>query len=677
MGFFSSQAAAPVDLTCSNSQTLLMSLTCLYNILYNGIIDNIIDFNSTKMDSLYASIYASIHNIFSTLFGPLLPRIICLTFLYLTCLYTFKLTRYSLQTLFPAVIEWGFTKIPTIHVALLDKEEKEEYECKDTRLVVQNKDLNLKNPSRKNYIQCYDPSTGVHLGEVPAMTEAEVFSRVSLAKSAQLKWSKTSFKERRLVLRTIQKYILSHIEDICRVSSRDSGKPKVDALLGEVMTTCEKIRCINVNGESWLSKSYRPTGPLMLHKTAYVEYVPYGVLGVIAPWNYPFHNMLNHVISGLYSGNAVVSKVSEHTSWSSRYFTGIVREALRACGHDPDVVQTITGFAEAGEAVVKCPGVDKIIFTGSPGVGRMVMKGASEFLKPVILELGGKDPMVFCDDVCLDEVMSWSMRGCFQNCGQNCCGVERIFAYEKIHDEFLRRAEEKIRALRQGVPLACCGHDGEVDCGAMVMEGQINIIQALIDDAVKKGATLHCGGKRNTTAGNGYGQFYEPTLISGITSDMRIAKEEVFGPVMCVVKVPNNDDDECIRMINDCDFGLGSSVYSRDAARAKRMGEQIKSGMFTANDFGVNYLVQSLPFGGVKDSGFDRFAGPEGLRACCLERSIVLDRIPFVKTTIPDPINYPIKTSQGMQFSGSLINLMYNESLFGKLKAIFGIIKAS
>ena len=127
----------------------------------------------------------------------------------------------------------------------------------------------------------------------------------------------------------------------------------------------------------------------MLHKTAYVEYVPYGVLGVIAPWNYPFHNMLNHVISGLYSGNAVVSKVSEHTSWSSRYFTLIVREALRACGHDPDVVQTITGFAEAGEAVVKCPGVDKIIFTGSPGVGRMVMKGASEVRISIDASEGG------------------------------------------------------------------------------------------------------------------------------------------------------------------------------------------------------------------------------------------------------------------------------------------------
>jgi len=601
------------------------------------------------------------------------PRLLVLFLIY----FTYKLTTWALFTLFPTISEWLFTSIPTITVNLQPYESSETYVSQNTHPISQSKDLSLTNSKRKGYIQCWDPSTGVHLGEVPAMSENEVFAAVSKAKSAQIAWSKTTFRERRKVLRTIQKYIISNISTICLISSRDSGKPKVDALLGEVMTTCEKIRCMNSNGEEWLQKSYRWTGPMMVHKTAYVEYVPMGVLGVIAPWNYPFHNMLNHVISGLYSGNAVVSKVSEHTSWSSRYFTRIVKEALEACGHDSDVVQTITGFGDAGAALVKCPEVDKIIFTGSPGVGKLVMKGASDYLKPVILELGGKDPMVFCDDVNLDEIMNWAMRGCFQNCGQNCCGVERIFAYEKIHGEFLRRAEERVKALRQGVPLACCGHDGEVDCGAMVMEGQINIIQSLIDDAVKKGAKLHCGGKRNTAAGGGYGQFYEPTLISGITSDMRISKEEVFGPVMCVVKVENNDDDECIRMINDCSFGLGSSVYSKDATRAKRMGEQIKSGMFTANDFGVNYLVQSLPFGGVKESGFDRFAGPEGLRACCLERSIVIDRIPFVKTSIPGPINYPIKTSQGMQFSGSLINLMYNESWLGKLMAIFGIIKAS
>lgn len=137
------------------------------------------------------------------------------------------------------------------------------------------------------------------------------------------------------------------------------------------MTTCEKIRCINANGESWLDKSYRPTGPLMMHKTCYLEFVPLGVLGVVAPWNYPFHNFMNHVISGIFAGNAVVTKVSEYSSWSSSYFTRIVGAALSAHGHSPNLVQTVTGFADSGRHIVNHPNVDKIIFTGSPKVGKV------------------------------------------------------------------------------------------------------------------------------------------------------------------------------------------------------------------------------------------------------------------------------------------------------------------
>ena len=178
---------------------------------------------------------------------------------------------------------------------------------------VKRSDINIKDPSSPKSIRCFDPATLQPIGDVAAMSAQEVNALCVAASAAQKSWSRTSYAQRRTVLRTIQQYIIAHQEDICRVCARDSGKPKVDALLGEVMTTCEKIRCINMLGEEWLQPSMRPVGPMMMHKTAYVEYVPYGVLGVIAPWNYPFHNMLNHVISGLFSGNAVVSKVSEHT----------------------------------------------------------------------------------------------------------------------------------------------------------------------------------------------------------------------------------------------------------------------------------------------------------------------------------------------------------------------------
>ncbi|KAL7548375.1 hypothetical protein ACHAWF_011668 [Thalassiosira exigua] len=526
----------------------------------------------------------------------------------------------------------------------------------------------LVDPAHPTVVQCYSPSTLAHLGTVPNLTAEQVSEIALRSKEAQRSWKESTFAQRRRVLRTLQRYVVSHVDEICRLCALDSGKTRVDALLGEILTTCEKIRTLLHHGETWLEPSRREVNPMMVHKTAHVEYVPLGVLGIIAPWNYPFHNMLNHVLSGIFSGNGVVTKCSEHTSWSSVYFHSVCRAALEANGFDPELVQLCTGMAETGKALVECPHIDKIFFTGSPNVGRHVMKGAAPHLKPVVLELGGKDAMVFCDDVKLKDVIPWAMRGCFQNCGQNCCGVERLFVYESISKDFVKAMVERVGSMKQGCPLGV----GDVDCGAMVMDAQCDLIQALVDDAVAKGATVHCGGKRKAS---GKGQFYEPTLLSGVTSDMTIWKEEVFGPIMCVVTVPGDDDDTCVQMVNDCPFGLGSSVYSGSTSRALAIGSRFNTGMFTANDFGVNYLIQSLPFGGVKESGFGRFAGPEGLRACCLERSIVVDRIPGVRTSIPSPIDYPMNTTQGMGFGTGLIRLFYGDSIWVKIKGIVDLIK--
>lgn len=536
----------------------------------------------------------------------------------------------------------------------------------------------LRDPQHPDRIRCFDPSTGQFLGTVPAMTPLQVHEACAKAAAAQKDWARTSFAQRRRVLRTIQRYLVHHVRDVCRVSSRDSGKPLVDALLGEVLTTCEKIRCINAWGELWLRPSFRPTGPLMMHKSAWVEYVPLGVIAPIAPWNYPFHNMMNHIISGIFAGNAVVGKVSEHTAWSSQYFTRIVQHALRVHGHNPDLCQTITGFAEAGEALVKDPLVDKIIFTGSPTIGQRVMQTAAQHLKPVILELGGKDPMVITEQVHLKDVLPFVLRGCYQNCGQNCVGVERVLVYEAIYDRFLQAVLPLVQQLRQGVPLQTCPtHTADIDCGSMVMKEQLLIIQSLVDDAVQKGARILVGGKlddsQQTKPPNS--QFYPPTIIADVTPEMRIFHEELFGPVMTVVRVPRNDDKLCLDMVNSSQFGLGSSVYCLDRKRGLSIGQQIRSGMCCINDFGSNYLVQALPFGGVKHSGFGRFAGPEGLQALCLERSMLMDRIPGVQTTIPPPLQYPIDKVRGYGFAEALIQLFYNESILSKLFAIVNLIK--
>ena len=270
----------------------------------------------------------------------------------------------------------------------------------------------IRHESRPGKILCWDPSTNDFLGEAVAMDAAAVTACVDRARAAQVAWAQTTFSQRRRVMRMLNKAILARQDDICRLSTRDSGKTRMDALLGEIMTTCEKIAWINREGEAALATSYRKTNLMMMHKSARVEYVPVGVLGVIAPWNYPFHNMLNHIISGLFAGNAVVSKASEYTSWCGTYYLRLVREVLAAAGHDPELVQLVTGFADAGAALVGSS-VDKIIFTGSPGIGRHVMLGCAKVLKPVVLELGGKDPVIVCEDADFEQVINYTMRGVY------------------------------------------------------------------------------------------------------------------------------------------------------------------------------------------------------------------------------------------------------------------------
>jgi acyl-CoA reductase-like NAD-dependent aldehyde dehydrogenase len=391
---------------------------------------------------------------------------------------------------------------------------------------------------------------------------------------------------------------------------------------------------------------------------------------------YSFHNMMNHIISGIFAGNAVIGKVSEYTSWSAiNYYDNIVKQALIVNGHNPDLVATITGFGPSGSLLCSHPLVNKIIFTGSPAIGKKVMETASKFLKPVILELGGKDAMVLMDDIKLNSVIPWVLRGCYQNCGQNCVGVERVLVYESIYDSFITSIVPRVQQIRQGIPVSNNLDVNDIDCGSMVTLAQINLIEELIDDAVQHGAKILIGGKKPTTT-TGCGQFYPPTVLIDVTTTMRIYQEEVFGPVMTIIKVPKDNDDIAIQMINNSNFGLGFSVYSNNQQRAINLGRQIQSGMCVVNDFGSNYLIQTLPFGGVKESGFGRFAGIEGLRALCVQRSILIDRFSsIIRTSIPPVIDYPINKQKGLPFVVSLTKFFYSERLIEKVKGIIGLIK--
>jgi acyl-CoA reductase-like NAD-dependent aldehyde dehydrogenase len=441
--------------------------------------------------------------------------------------------------------------------------------------------------------------------------------------------------------------------------------------MGEVMISCEKLRWLIAHGERCLAREGRPVAAMLAFtKKAYVDYKPLGVIGVIVPWNYPFHNVLSAVAAALMAGNGVMVKVSEYASFGAGRIETILRDVLARRGHDPELVQVVTGYGETGNALVTS-GVDKVLFIGSPAVGKLVMKAASATLTPVILELGGKDAFIVFDDVDFEHAVDIAIRGAFINCGQNCISAERFYVQSGVYDRFVAEIKKRLSTLEQGASSI----DGQrCDFGAITMEPQIKVFSELITDAVNKGAKLEMGGARFTDEKRaGKGCFWQPTLLTGVTHAMRIANEEAFGPVMSVIKFTT--EAEVVKMANCTEFGLGSSVFTTDYAKAERITSQLYTGMTTVNDFGMVPMVQSLPFGGVRSSGFGAFNGAEGLRGFSRTHAVVTDRFP-VRSQTPKFLQYPVNKN-AVHVTQAAVSMIYGKSWIDSAKALVDLAKAA
>ncbi|EFC39741.1 aldehyde dehydrogenase [Naegleria gruberi] len=533
-----------------------------------------------------------------------------------------------------------------------------------------------KNPQGRQMIPCTNPGTGEELCDpVPAMNTQDVEERISSAKKAFEGWSKTSFEDRKRVLLHLLDNILKHKHEIVAKSCKDTGKTMFEAHLGEVVMTCEKIRWLTTRGEQFLSPETRHVPLMMIYKVATVQYLPLGVIGMIVPWNYPFQNAINAIIAALFAGNSVVIKVSEWATWSSvELYEHLVQDALIKAGFSPDTVQFIVGFGEAGNALAKSKNTSHVFFIGSPEIGKKVMMAATENLTPVTLELGGKDPFIVCEDANVDIAVDVAIRASLYNCGQNCIAAERLYVHEKIHDKFVAKAVELMKSLRQRPTCTkdCALEPEEInDIGAMTMSTSIEKIEKVIQDAVKGGAKLVLGGKRNP---NLKGQFLEPTLLTEVKNDMNVVQDEVFGPVVTIVKW--KDEEEVIGMANSTCYALGSYVFAGDQKRAERIGNRLVAGLTMVNDYGLSYLIQDLPFGGVKVSGFGRFNGPEGLRAFTIQKSFVTNRFP-IDMPPPKLIRYPTEGYAHMVVA-HLVDFLYGPwtgtvgSLFRLVGALMG-----
>ncbi len=506
-------------------------------------------------------------------------------------------------------------------------------------------------------IDCFEPATREPLGSVPVDGPDAVREAVARSRAAQVAWGKSTFDERRKLLRLVMAHVLDHADELCDVVVRDAGKTRENAILGEVWPVCEKMRWTIANGEKHLRPERMSSG-LFLHKKATILYQPLGVIGVICPWNYPLQNVLGPTIPALFAGNGVVVKVSEQVAWSSERIQRIFDEALDAVGYSRDLVRIVNGFGATGAALVKS-GVDKIVFTGSVDNGRRILEGSVENITPVILELGGKDPFIVCEDAHLEQAVHAALSGVFIAAGQNCMSAERVLVHDAIYDRFLARVTEEVAKLRTGAP-----SDGLVDMGAIVSPQQVDIVERLVNDALLKGAKAVVGGKRRT----GRGQFFEPTILVDVKTDMAIMKEELFGPVMCVMRY--RTEDEAIAIANGTRFGLGSTVMSRSPARARRLAERLRVGSCTINDFGFTYMAQDLPFGGVDASGFGRLNGREGLRACTNSKAILEDRFPL---HMPAKL-YPVEKGV-YELARDGIRALYQPTLRGRARAAIGLVQ--
>jgi acyl-CoA reductase-like NAD-dependent aldehyde dehydrogenase len=445
-----------------------------------------------------------------------------------------------------------------------------------------------------------NPATGAAFARTSLLDAEQAASAVAAARSAFPGWRALSFRERARVLLAAREVVLRRSDEIASLIEQEQGKPAVEAQLVEVFPALEALKHLALHAEELLAEQpLEPQVLLFAHKDSRLRYEPYGVVLAVTPWNYPFGISLSAVATALAAGNTVVLKPAPATTLVGLRIAEIFREA----GVPDGVVNVVAVDDALAPALVEDPGVDKIVFTGSPGTGRRVMISAAKNLTPVMLELGGKDPAVVCRDADLDRAARGIVWGAFVNAGQTCASVERVYVEADVAEAFLERVVELTRTLRVGDPAA-----GDVELGALTLERQRRIVEDHVADAVARGARVLTGGK--PIAGPGF--FYPPTVLAGVDHTMRVMREETFGPVLPVMSVPSID--EAIRLANDSEYGLTASGWTRDSATAQRLERELQAGVVTINDCVYTFGEPTAPWGGFKKSGLGRAHGLAGLR---------------------------------------------------------------
>jgi acyl-CoA reductase-like NAD-dependent aldehyde dehydrogenase len=453
-------------------------------------------------------------------------------------------------------------------------------------------------------LESFNPATGGRVGAVPITSPDEVASVVDEVAKVQRFWAQLTLADRARYLERAAQVLIDESDEIRDLIVREQGKPRNEAFSMEILPTIDALHWIGHAGIEILSDEKIPMSQVFLKtKSSAFTYEPLGVIGIISPWNYPWSIPFGEVALALMAGNGVVLKPASLTPLLGERIARVFERA----GLPEGLVRVIHGPG-TGPALIDSR-VAKVFFTGSVETGRGVGERCAKHLKGSILELGGKDPMIVLPDCNLEHAIAGALWGGFANAGQTCSGIERVYVMREVAQHFISGVVAGAQKLRVGDPIAW-----DTEIGPMVTREQYEIVRELVDDAVEAGATLRCGGPVQAPAGLEDGAFYAPTVLTEVTHDMRIMREEIFGPVLPIVVV--DSEDEAVALANDSDFGLGASVWTSDRSKGERIAREIESGMVWINDHMFSHGACQCSWGGVKESGLGRTHSKFGLYEC-------------------------------------------------------------
>ena len=460
--------------------------------------------------------------------------------------------------------------------------------------------------SQQTEIISYSPATGAEVGRYPNTSAETIAELVARASAASHSWRALGVKGRKTILRAWAHYLAEHLDELAALVALETGKPLSDAAL-EVSIGIDHLSWAARNAGRYLRNSHRAPGLLMANMSTHVEYQPVGIVGVIGPWNYPVFTPMGSIAYALAAGNAVIFKPSEYTPGVG-YWLG---ESFNVVAPEANIFFVATGGPETGAALTKSA-VNKIAFTGSTATGKKIAASCAENLIPVLMECGGTDPAIIDHDCDIDKAAEAVLWGAMANAGQTCIGIERVYVHEDIASQF----REKISQLASELVVGR-------DYGAATMPSQLSVIDAHIKDAARMGAEFLVGSIDSVQP-----PYVLPTIMTGVPEVSLAVAEETFGPTLTIRSVATME--EAITLSNASKYGLSASVWSK--RHGKAIARQLECGMVSVNSVLAFTATPTMPFGGVKQSGYGRIHGPEGLREFTYTRAVVSKRfnIPLI-----------------------------------------------